>query len=89
MLDWSAIHLIETHAIAVHQAGFGFALFSGAMALARFTGDWLRAAIGAVRMIRWSAAATAAGLILASSAPSFTLALLGYLLTGLAIGNVA
>ena len=89
ILDWSAIHLIETHAIAGHLAGFGFALFSGAMALARFTGDRLRAAIGAVRMIRGSAAATAAGLVLATLAPSFMLALLGYLLMGLAIGNIA
>lgn len=89
MLDWSAIHLIETHAIDAHLAGFGFALFSGAMALARFMGDWLRATIGAVRMIRWSAAATAAGLALATLAPSFVPALLGYLLMGVAIGNIA
>lgn len=89
MIDWSALHLIETHAIAPHLAGFGYALFSGAMALARFKGDWLRTAIGSVRMIRWSAAATAAGLTLASLAPSFALALLGYLLMGLAIGNIA
>ncbi len=89
MLDWSAIHLIEAHAIDAHLAGFGFALFSGSMALARFTGDWLRASVGAVRMIRWSAAATAAGLALATLAPSFVLALLGYLLMGLAIGNIA
>ncbi len=59
------------------------------MAVARFTGDWLRLKFGAVPMVVVSAALSAAGTGIALIAPTVPLSLAGFAIAGIGIGNVA
>ncbi len=89
VLDWSAIQLREKFQLPVSEAGFGYALFSGAMAASRFLGDSLRVRIGAVALVRASALLTAIGMAGATLSPYPFLAIVAYGLAGLGIGNIA
>lgn len=89
VIDWTAIHLRDTYKISVDAAGFGYAVFAGAMATTRFAGDSLRARFGAVVLVRASACVTLAGMLCALSAPSPLFSVIGYGLAGLGIGNLA
>ena len=89
MLDWSALHLARNVAAPVTVAGFGFAAFSIGMAGTRFAGDRLRLAFGAVRLVRWSAVALAAGLAVALLADEPILAIAAFAVAGLGVGNIA
>ena len=89
VLDWSAIQLREKFQLPVSEAGLGYALFSGAMAASRFLGDGLRVRIGAVTLVRASALLTAIGLAGATLSPYPFIAIVGYGLAGLGIGNIA
>lgn len=62
MADWTAVYLRETLGTGPGLASAGFAAFSMAMAVGRFTGDRLVAHLGAVRLMRASALLAAGGL---------------------------
>ena len=89
MLDWSALHLRQNAAAPLTLAGFGFAAFSTGMAATRFAGDRLRLRFGSVRLVRWSAAALAAGLAAAMLVPNAPLAVAAFAIAGLGVGNIA
>lgn len=89
MIDWSAILLRERFMIDAGYASLGFAFYQGGMALARFTGDWIRLRAGAVKMVFFSALLTAVGTTLALLAPSPVLAIVAFVFAGIGIGNVA
>lgn len=89
ILDWGAIFLREEFAIDGAFAAFGFGAYQGGMALARFTGDYLRQKAGAVKLVFFSALLTAAGTLIAIMSPSPTAAMIAFAFAGVGIGNVA
>ncbi len=69
IIDWGALHLKGSLELGAGLAATGFAVYAGAMAASRFSGDWLRSRFGAVELVRWSALLAAAGLGVALVAP--------------------
>lgn len=88
MLDWGALHLRSSFGASPGFAATGFAAFSASMASARLGGDRLRAILGSVSLVRWSAYLAAAGLVIALFAPSAPLALVGFAMVGLGLANL-
>jgi MFS family permease len=89
VLDWSAIHLREKFELPLATAGLGYALFSCAMAAARFAGDRFRNLFGATALVRWSGVVTAIGMATATLSHDPLLAISGYAIAGIGIGNIA
>lgn len=88
VLDWGALFLRQELGVSVEQSGFGFAAFSGAMAIMRFAGDSVRLRLGAVATIRGCAAVAVCGLVLAGQASSPVLVIAGFALCGIGISNM-
>jgi MFS family permease len=89
MVDWAAIYLKTERAVAPEIAGYGLAVFSGAMALARFGGDSLRHRFGATAIVIVSSVMAAIGMVFGALAGALPLVLTGFFLAGIGIGNVA
>ncbi len=87
--DWAAIMLRERFIVDIATAALAFGFYQIGMAVARFTGDWLRLKFGAVHMVVVSAALSAAGTGIALIAPTVPLSLAGFAIAGIGIGNVA
>ena len=88
VLDWAAIYLHKELGADLTTAGMGFALFSAMMALMRFLGDAVRNRFGAVRTLRYSGFAGAAGLLVMALAPTDLLAIAGCALAGIGVANM-
>lgn len=88
VLDWSALYLSSDHGAGVSASGLAFALFSACMAAMRFCGDAVRNRVGAVPLLRASGAIAAVGMTLAALAPSTTLVLAGFALSGIGLANI-
>ena len=84
--DWSAVYL--NRFTGQGMAASGYAIFSFMMAAGRFTGDRMRAHLGAVAMVRWGSALSAAGLGAALAAGSVIPALIGFACAGLGWATV-
>jgi MFS family permease len=89
ILDWGAIYMREQFAVDVAFSAFAFGAYQGGMAVARFTGDYLRARAGAVRVVTISALMTAAGTAVALISPVPAIAMIAFIFAGVGIGNVA
>lgn len=89
VMDWAAVYLGQELGADAFRAGLGFALFAGAMAVMRFSGDVVRNRFGAVKTLQISGLAGAAGLLIAALAPSDLVALAGFALAGLGVANLA
>lgn len=89
ILDWAAIMMREKFLVDASFAALAFGFYQGGMAVARFTGDWIRLKIGAVRMVTISALMAAAGTAVALAVPSPWVAIAAFVFAGLGIGNVA
>lgn len=87
--DWGALMMRERFTVDAALAATAFGFYQTGMALTRFTGDWLRARFGAVRLVAFSAALTAAGTATALLAPHVALSLAAFTIAGLGLGNVA
>ncbi|GHD65884.1 MFS transporter [Jeongeupia chitinilytica] len=87
MYDWTAIYLRDV-AKSAALASFGYATFSGGMAVGRFSGDALRARLGMLRLLMLSGSIGLAGIVLALAWPNPWAALLGFLLMGLGCANL-
>lgn len=88
MYDWSVLYARqEVHADA-GMAALAYASFSGAMAAGRFVGDWVRARLDGVRLLRLSGLVGMAGMLLALLVPFPWAALVGFALVGLGFANV-
>jgi fucose permease len=90
--DWSTLYLQRERGAPPSLAAIGFACFSAAMAVGRFSGDWLRARVPAARLLRATAllSACAMAVVLLSGMWSSTVAwaLVGLALLGLGLANV-
>ncbi|MFC3641203.1 MFS transporter [Aquibium oceanicum] len=88
VLDWAALYLRQERGADLATAGFGFAAFSGAMALMRFAGDRVRNRFGAVATLRVSSLIAAAGMFVAGFATEPWLAIAAFAFAGLGIANM-
>ncbi|WP_085631432.1 MULTISPECIES: MFS transporter [unclassified Pseudomonas] len=87
-LDWSAVFLAEERGIDKAYAGLGYAAFALTMTAGRLTGDRIVRRLGATRVILVGGLTAAAGLFLATFAPSWQAALIGYALVGAGCSNI-
>ena len=88
MYDWSVLYLRQELGTTAGVASLGYASFSGAMAAGRFGGDWARARVPPVTLLRASGALGALGMLLALSVPHPAGALAGFALAGLGFANI-
>ncbi|WP_350570918.1 MFS transporter [Pseudomonas sp. H26/SER47-MNA-CIBAN-0231] len=87
-LDWSAVFLAQERGIDTAYAGMGYAAFALTMTVGRLLGDRIVRKLGAKRIILFGGLLAAAGLFLATFAPSWQAALLGYALVGAGCSNI-
>ncbi|WP_236020692.1 MFS transporter [Devosia sediminis] len=88
ILDWSALFLIDTHAVDPAQAGFGYTMFAIAMTAGRLLGDRIVKALGGMRVVIMGGLVAAAGFLLTVFAPAQPLAFIGFLLVGVGASNI-
>ncbi|BBP58448.1 MFS transporter [Pseudomonas sp. St316] len=88
VLDWSAVFLTTERAVDTAYAGLGYAAFALTMTVGRLTGDSVVHRLGAKRVIIYGGAIAAAGFLLATLAPMWQAALLGYALVGAGCSNI-
>ncbi len=88
MLDWSAVFLTADKQIDEAYAGLGYAAFALTMTAGRLLGDTIVSHLGARRVIVLGGLLAAAGLILATLAVSWQVALVGYGLVGMGCSNI-
>lgn len=89
MYDWCVLYLQQELGLPAAQAAWGYAAFSGAMALARFGGDALRERFSERRLVAAGAgtAAVAMAVVLLAARPA--VALVGFVLVGAGLAPVA
>jgi len=89
MYDWSVLYLEQDVGMTQARAALGYAIFSGAMALARFAGDFLRARYAEQVLLRLGAgmAAVAMAIVLAAGDP--WVAMVGFAFAGAGLAPVA
>jgi predicted MFS family arabinose efflux permease len=88
LLDWSALFLRNHRGFAISTAGTGYAVFSIAMALMRFTGDNLVHKYSPEKIVFWGATLASLGLIIAVALPWQATTLLGFMLIGIGAANI-
>ncbi|NWA02215.1 MFS transporter [Pseudomonas gingeri] len=88
MLDWSAVFLHTERGMEKSHAGFGYTLYSIAVALGRLYGDRLVNAIGRQRMLMLGGACATVGLLLIVLVDLPGIALAGFILTGIGLSNI-
>lgn len=88
MLDWSALFLKENRGFSVSMAGTGYAVFSVAMAVMRFTGDNLVNKYGPAKIIFWGALVASAGMLMSVFLPWQGASIAGFTLIGIGAANV-
>jgi MFS family permease len=88
MYDWSTLYLQREVGVAPALAAVTFGVFSAAMALGRFAGDWVRTHVQPVPLMQASGALGAVGMGLALAFGRIEVAMIGFVLVGLALSNV-
>lgn len=88
MYDWSVLYMTQELQSAPDFAALAYASFSGAMAAARFGGDWVRDRVSPAVLMSSSAALAAVSMaaVLVIAHPIATL--IGFALVGLGFANV-
>lgn len=89
VLDWGALFMVEAHSAEIGLAGFAYTAFAITMTLGRLLGDRLRTALGDLTMLVLSALVAMAGFLASLLLPSAIAALLGFMLVGAGISNIA
>ncbi|MBK5414341.1 MFS transporter [Pseudomonas sp. TH31] len=88
VLDWSAVFLASERGIDTAYAGLGYAAFALTMTAGRLTGDAIVRRLGATKVIVFGGLIAAVGLALATFAPTWEAALVGYALVGAGCSNI-
>ncbi|WP_292992115.1 MFS transporter [Pantoea sp.] len=87
VLDWGALLLLQNPEMTPAWAGLGYAVFSVAMTLGRFSGDKIIQRFGRYPVMLTGALTAAAGMSLAVLLPWPVIALLAFLLVGFGLSN--
>ncbi|WP_312240219.1 MFS transporter [Pantoea sp.] len=87
VLDWGALLLLQNKLVPAAHAGLGYAVFSVAMTLGRFSGDKVIQRFGRYPVMLTGALAAAVGVALLVLSPWPALALLAFLLLGFGLAN--
>ncbi|MEN4817529.1 MFS transporter [Pantoea agglomerans] len=87
VLDWGALLLLQNPEMSPAWAGLGYAVFSVAMTLGRFSGDKIIQRFGRYPVMLAGALTAAAGMSLAVWLPWPEIALLAFLLVGFGLSN--
>ncbi|WP_313653928.1 MFS transporter [Pantoea sp.] len=87
VLDWGALLLLQNPAMTPAYAGLGYAIFSVAMTLGRFSGDKVISRFGRYPVMLTGALTAAVGMSLAVWLPWPAIALLAFLLVGFGLSN--
>ncbi|WP_130830839.1 MFS transporter [[Erwinia] mediterraneensis] len=87
VLDWGALLLMHNKLVPAAHAGLGYAVFSVAMTLGRFTGDKIILRFGRYPVMLTGALAAALGVTLLVFAPWPALAFAAFLLLGFGLAN--
>lgn len=87
VLDWGALLLLQNPEMSPAWAGLGYAVFSVAMTLGRFSGDKIIQRFGHYPVMLTGALTAAAGMSLAVWLPWPEIALLAFLLVGFGLSN--
>ena len=88
VLDWSAVFLTTLRGIDPIYAGLGFACFSVAMTIGRFTGDKIVNTLGGTRVVFWGGLCAALGFLLVVFIPFTAAAFIGFTLVGVGASNI-
>ena len=88
MLDWSAVYLTTDKHIVEAYAGLGYAAFALTMTIGRLLGDTIVRRLGPTNVIVLGGLFAACGMALATLAPNWHIALLGYALVGVGCSNI-
>ena len=88
MADWTAVYLRQVLHASIALAPMGYAVFSAAMTLFRFTGDAITAQIGRVNVVRYGGLVAACGMALAVAAPAPAWALAGFAAAGAGYSSI-
>jgi sugar phosphate permease len=88
VLDWSAVFLSGSKAMAVEHAGSGYVVFALIMTFGRLFGDLVVNKLGSRIVVAIGAVLSAAGLSISVVAPTWHLALLGFALVGAGVSNL-
>lgn len=88
LLDWSALLLTRSGLSPAERAGIGYAFFSVAMTVGRFSGDAITARLGDRAVVFWGGLLVLIGFALLCLAQRIELALTGFVLIGLGASNV-
>jgi len=89
MYDWSVLYLKQDIGMPQARAALGYAAFSGAMALARFGGDWMRSRHSERSVLRWGASVSTVSMAAVLLSGNGSIALLGFALAGAGLAPVA
>jgi hypothetical protein len=88
MGDWAAVFLRQYRGAGMAAAATGFAGFSLAMAVGRFSGDGARRRWGASHLLRAGALTSGIGMAIALTAPGILVSVFGLTLFGLGLANM-
>lgn len=89
VLDWGALFMVEAHDADLGLAGFAYTAFAITMTIGRLLGDQLRTAFGDLAVLTASALLATAGFLVSLLLPSAAAALVGFLLVGAGVSNIA
>lgn len=88
MYDWSTVYMRDYAHASTAWVSAGYATFSTGMALGRFGGDRVRAALGNIRVLRWSGTLCVMGIFLSILLPLPFVSALGFALVGFGTSNM-
>ncbi|AVX38502.1 MFS transporter [Yersinia enterocolitica] len=88
VLDWGGVFLTNDRGLDVAHAGWGFAIFGGAMSVMRFTGDKVVSLLGRKHVLIISSIFAMVGYAIAVIFPDWRFTLLGFALVGVGAANI-
>ncbi|WP_019633096.1 MFS transporter [Actinomadura atramentaria] len=86
--DWSGLFLHGELGTTQAVAALGYPMFELAMLFGRLVGDRLRMRLGTRRLLAWAGFGTAAAMTVVVTAPSASVAIGGFFLTGLVVCTI-
>ena len=89
MYDWSVLYLNQDVGMSQSMAALGYAIFAGAMALARFGGDFLRSRYSERALLRFGASVATIAMTVVLLSANRWIALIGFAAAGAGLAPVA